>query len=52
MQSPSFCQPAPPLQVCTSDGVCMDIVNAVPYIQKFHKHPVSGQPLELKDLIR
>ena len=30
----------------------MDLVNAVPYIQKFHKHPVSGEPLELKDLIR
>ncbi|PSC74703.1 peptidyl-prolyl cis-trans isomerase CYP65 [Micractinium conductrix] len=39
--------------VCTADGsACMDIVNAVPYIQKFHKHPVSGAPLELKDLIR
>ena len=30
----------------------MDIVNAVPYIQKFKKHPVTGQPLELKDLVR
>lgn len=30
----------------------MDIVNAVPYVQKFHKHPVTGQPLALKDLIR
>jgi hypothetical protein len=30
----------------------MDIVNAVPYIQKFKKHPVTGQPLQLKDLIR
>ena len=47
--------PPPPThtQVCTADGsACMDIVNAVPYIQKFHKHPVSGAPLELKDLIR
>ena len=45
--------PAPAsCQVCTADGTCMDIVNAVPYIQKFRKHPVSGEPLELKDLIR
>ena len=30
----------------------MDIVNAVPYIQKFKKHPVTGAPLALADLIR
>lgn len=40
------------LQVCTADGTCMDIVNAVPYIQKFKKHPVTGAPLALADLIR
>ena len=46
--------PAPrrPPQVCTADGTCMDIVNAVPYIQKFKKHPVTGEPLVLSDLIR
>lgn len=38
--------------VCTSDGTVMDIVNAVPYIQKHKRHPGSGEPLELKDLIR
>uniref|UniRef100_A0A1D2A8I5 Peptidylprolyl isomerase n=1 Tax=Auxenochlorella protothecoides TaxID=3075 RepID=A0A1D2A8I5_AUXPR len=38
--------------VCTADGTVFDIVHAVPYIQKFHKHPVTGEPLELKDLIR
>ncbi|PRW20338.1 peptidyl-prolyl cis-trans isomerase CYP65 [Chlorella sorokiniana] len=38
--------------VCTADGTCMDIVNAVPYIQKFKKHPVTGAPLALADLIR
>ena len=27
-------------------------MNAVPYIQKFKRHPVTGEPLELKDLIR
>ena len=49
----NFPPPHTHTQVCTADGsACMDIVNAVPYIQKFHKHPVSGAPLELKDLIR
>lgn len=43
--------PAPPPQVCTSDGTCFDLLNAVPYIQKFHRHPVTGEPLELKDLV-
>lgn len=38
--------------VVTPDGTIMDIVNAVPYIQKFHKHPVTGQPLQLKDLTK
>jgi peptidyl-prolyl cis-trans isomerase-like 2 len=40
------------LQVCTPDGTVMDIVNAVPYIRKFKRHPVTGAPLELKDLTR
>ena len=38
--------------VCTADGTVFDIVNVVPYIQKFGKHPVTGQPLKLGDLIR
>ena len=42
----------PSLQVCTSDGTVFDIVNAVPYIRKFKRHPVSGEALELKDLVR
>lgn len=29
-----------------------DIVNVVPYLQKYHCHPVSGEPLEVKDLIQ
>ena len=37
---------------CGSDGTVMDIVNAVPYVQKHRKHPVTGQPLELRDLIK
>jgi len=36
--------------VCADDGTVMDIVNAVPYIQKHATHPVSGQPLSLDDL--
>lgn len=38
--------------VCTDDGTVMDIVNAVPYVQKFGKHPRTGEALELKDLVR
>lgn len=38
--------------VCTMDGTVMDIVNAVPYIQKHKRHPATGEPLELKDLVR
>ena len=37
--------------VCTPDGTVMDIMHAVPYVQKHGKHPVSGEPLELKDLV-
>ena len=40
------------LQACTSDGTVYDITNIVPYIQKFRKHPVSGEPLQLKDVIQ
>lgn len=29
-----------------------DIVNIVPYVMKYKRHPVSGQPLQLKDLIK
>lgn len=38
--------------VCTADGTVFDIVNVVPYVQKFGKHPVTGEPLKLGDLIR
>jgi peptidyl-prolyl cis-trans isomerase-like protein 2 len=30
----------------------MDIMHAVPYVQKHHKHPVTGALLELKDLTK
>ncbi|KAK9834481.1 hypothetical protein WJX74_002655 [Apatococcus lobatus] len=38
--------------MCTSDGIVYDIEHVVPYIRKFHRHPVLGEPLELKDLIK
>eukprot|EP00250_Pteridium_aquilinum_P017048 c23429_g1_i1 orf=84-1328(+) len=38
--------------VCTADGHVFDILNIVPYIQKFGKNPVTGTPLAVKDLIK
>lgn len=38
--------------VCTDDGTVYDIVNAVPYVRKFHRHPVKGTPLELSGLTK
>eukprot|EP00775_Hariotina_reticulata_P001460 gene1460-1802_t len=38
--------------VCTEDGTVYDIVNVVPYVKKHGKHPVTGQPLALGDLIK
>ena len=29
-----------------------DIVNAVPYVMKYKRHPVTGQPLLLRDLVK
>ena len=39
------------MQACTLDGTVYDIVNIVNYVQKFHRHPVTGQPLALKDIV-
>eukprot|EP00210_Caulerpa_lentillifera_P006358 g6073.t1 len=36
--------------VCSPDGVIFDIVNAVPFIKKYRKNPVTGESLELRDL--
>lgn len=38
--------------VCTAEGHVFDILNIVPYIQKFGKNPVTGTPLAVKDLIK
>ena len=40
------------MQACTVDGTVYDITNIVPYVQKFKKHPVSGEPLQLRDIIQ
>lgn len=37
--------------VCTRDGTVFDIMNIIPYIRKFGKHPVTGAPLKQEDLI-
>lgn len=31
--------------MCTKDGSCFDLCNIVPYIKKFKRHPVTGDPL-------
>lgn len=40
------------MQACTADGTVYDITNIVPYVQKFKRHPVSGEPLLLRDIIQ
>ncbi|KAK1587837.1 hypothetical protein Q3G72_017284 [Acer saccharum] len=37
--------------VCTADGSVFDIMSITPYITKYGKHPVTGTPLKLDDLI-
>uniref|UniRef100_A0A1D1YC95 Peptidyl-prolyl cis-trans isomerase-like 2 n=1 Tax=Anthurium amnicola TaxID=1678845 RepID=A0A1D1YC95_9ARAE len=36
---------------CTIDGSVFDVMNIVPYIRKYGKHPVTGAPLKQQDLI-
>ena len=38
--------------VCTDDGACFDVLNIVPFVRRHHKHPLTGEPLELKQLTR
>lgn len=38
--------------VATDDGYVFDILNIMPYIQTFKKHPVTGVPLKLSDLTK
>ncbi|TQD92882.1 hypothetical protein C1H46_021515 [Malus baccata] len=37
--------------VCTADGSVFDILNIIPYIRKYGKHPVTGAPLKQENLI-
>ncbi|XP_077233455.1 plant U-box 49 [Tasmannia lanceolata] len=37
--------------VCTIDGSVFDVVHIIPYIKKYGKHPVTGAPLKVEDLI-
>lgn len=30
---------------CTEDGVIYDLLNIVPYIQKYKRNPVTGEPM-------
>lgn len=37
--------------VCTVDGSVFELMSITPYIRKYGKHPVTGTPLKLEDLI-
>ncbi|CAH9105318.1 unnamed protein product [Cuscuta europaea] len=37
--------------VCTEDGSVFEVMNIVPYIRKYGKHPVTGAPLKQEQLI-
>ena len=38
--------------VCLKSGHIFDIKNIVPYITKYKKNPISGEKLEISDLIK
>jgi peptidyl-prolyl cis-trans isomerase-like protein 2 len=38
--------------VCTSDGTIFDITNILPWLKKHGTNPVTGAPLDSKDLIK
>ena len=38
--------------MCTPDGIVFDLLNIVPYLKKFKRHPVTGAPLAASDLIK
>jgi len=38
--------------MCTADGIVFDLLNIVPYLKKFRRHPVTGKPLAALDLIK
>ena len=38
--------------LATADGSVFELLNIVPYLKKFRRHPVSGKPLAASDLIK
>ena len=38
--------------VCTKEGTVFDIVNVVPFIKKYKRNPVTGEPLKFSGLIK
>ncbi|KOO24722.1 ubiquitin-protein pub49 [Chrysochromulina tobinii] len=38
--------------LCTDDGIIFELLNVVPYLKKFRRHPVTGQPLAASDLTK
>lgn len=38
--------------MCTVDGIVFDLLNIVPYLKKFRRHPVTGRPLSASELIK
>lgn len=38
--------------LCTKEGVVFDLLNIVPFLKKYKKSPVDGEPMVAKDLIK
>ena len=36
----------------TADGTIFDLLNIVPYLRKHGKNPLTGQPLQQKELVK
>lgn len=38
--------------MCTPEGHVFDLLHIVPYLRKYGTSPMTGQPLEMKQLIK
>mmetsp|Transcript_67208 Transcript_67208/g.133185 ORF Transcript_67208/g.133185 Transcript_67208/m.133185 type:complete len:573 (-) Transcript_67208:221-1939(-) len=38
--------------LCTADGIVFELLNIVPFLKKYRRHPVTGAPLAASDLIK
>jgi len=38
--------------MCTADGIVFDLLNIVPYLKKYRRHPVTGGALAASDLFK